>query len=75
VRGSSNRVPVPPVVAINLDGYVRGGQLFSSAGFVEPNSDDSSMQFALYVLEYEEFFCLFGIYKFDVHVTVHHKTR
>jgi hypothetical protein len=62
---SSYHVPVL-LVPVNLDGYVRGGHLFSSVGFVEPNSSGSSMQFAFYVLEYEDFFCLFGICKFDV---------
>jgi len=41
VCGRSYCVPVPPVVAIDFDGYVRRGQLFCPTGFVEPNGSCS----------------------------------
>jgi len=44
VCGRSYCVPVPPVVAIDFDGYVHRGQLFCSTGIVEPDGSCSFVQ-------------------------------
>jgi hypothetical protein len=73
VCGSSYSVLVLSVVSVVLDRYVGGGQVLESTGYVEPDGCGCFVNFSFQVLECEKFFCLSGISKFDVRVTVHRR--
>jgi hypothetical protein len=48
-----------------------GCKVLDSTGFVEPYGRGNSVEFSFQIAEREEIFCLSGINKSDVHVTVH----